>query len=1443
MERRIAAILASDMVGYSRLIELDETGTLERQKRHRLELIDPLFEQFNGKIIKLTGDGIIAEFGSVVEAVQCAVTAQKEMAAREADIPEDRKIQYRIAINLGDVVFDDGDVYGDGVNIAARLESLAEPGGVVVSGPVHDLLKSQVEVGYKPMGEQQLKNIATPVRVFQVVEQSEAPRSPTLKKSNRLLTGALAILALGLLGFTAWYFSRPEFTPANPDKLAFEIPDKPSIAVAPFQNAADKTWLSEGIAQAVVFELARSPEMVVVSANAVGSMKDQTPAEISETFGVRYVVSGFVQEQSGRIKVSAQLIDATTGRVLWADQWDRETEDLLAIQDEIAATIQEELEIKLTLGEQARSWRDFLGSAENMRDFVEGRVAFQHFSPEGHENAKEAWTRLYERDPDVPGAKLVIGWLHWQKISLNLSENPSEDYKLAHQMADAEIAAGGNGHAYAFKSTLLLYQGKHDEAIDAANEALRITPGDADVLNLTGSVLFLSGLVEEGINRMTRGSRLEPSAPSWVYTRLAEAYLADKRYEDARGIAESILKNEHIEAFAKPRALTLLAAVAVSENRPQQAEGYVKRLLEAYPKASVEELVRLRTYYRDQEYVNWLASTLRKAGLPDVTPANPDRVAFSIPEKPSIAVTPFTNATSDPEVEWLSIGLSDSVISALTSSPDMIVISRNQLAEMTGLLPGQISETYGVRYVLDGTVQAKDERLRVSARLTDALEGRTLWADRWDRDIDDVFAIQDEIAEAILEELQVKLTLGEQTRSWRSEFGTPENMRDMIRGRVAFQTFRPEDHALVSRLWRGIHDRNPELPAVINLQGWLRWHKVITGMSSDPRADLIEAQKWAQKALDAGGFGHPHALYATASHALGEEQKAIEYAEMAIAADPGEADVLFVAGWILSHRGKPSRGIELLRSGMRLEPDFPDWVATSLLSALVQSGQWHEARLVADAILASQSEAVLAVPLTLFELAAIETWKGNSNEARQLMTRALERMPHANRQSVAQDPRFGLIYKSDQEYVSKWLDALVSAGLPAAAPASPEKMLYDLPDGPSIALLPFESVPKDDDTGYLADSFVGSLITELSFFPDLTVIARGSSFKFRDKNAPTAEISEALGVRYIVQGQLAKQASELRIDVQLIDALTGQYVWTKRYTRPAGDFYKLQDELITDIAREIGGRGDGGVFRAERRRIETISNDELSAIEMFEKSSQAWFKFTEEGNEKSLQVATEMIQRFPQYSRGYAAASYNHMGRIWLNYSADREADLAKCFENADKAIALDAQDYHSHWAKAFCHAIANEHAAAMAEFTLAYQLNPHDIMLRRSYATQVLVPQGEYEDALEVLVASLRLSPGQNVMTNTTVSSIYFILEDYGSAVEYGQREQMRSVANIGWLVAAYWLNGQEERARDTVAELLKKNPDYTSDVFEETRLYAPKEAIARASAALVAAGLPEGP
>jgi len=623
LERRIAAILASDMVGYSRLVELDEAGTLTRQKKLRLELIDPQIERFHGRIVKLTGDGLIAEFGSVVEAVQAAVTVQQEMAAREADVPEDRRIRYRIAVHLGDVVFDDGDVYGDGVNVAARLEGLAQPGGVVVSGAVYDMLKSQVDVGYRSLGEKQLKNIATPVRVYQVTDTREVPQLQTRRRWRMPLVAA--VIALALFSGFGWWSIRSDITPARPEELAFSVPEKPSIAVAPFANVTGNDeikWLSTGLSANVISALSSSPDMVVISQNALSDMTGVEPGKIAERYGVRYVLDGTVQSDAQRLRVSARLADAIAGRILWSQKWDRSLDDVFAIQDEIADAILEELQVRLTIGEQARSWRVDTGSVENMRALIEGRVAFQTFTPDGHEVVSRLWGGIYERNPDLPMSMGLKGWLHWHKVMVRLSTDPVADLTAAQDWAQMAIDAGLGGNPHVLYATASNYLLQPEKALAYAEEGLRAAPGEADVVQVAGFVYSLNGRLEEGINLMEQGMRLEPDYPDWLAGAMVNALLKAGRLDDARGLAVDMLDNNVRDVNAKFTALISLVVLSAWQDKPGEARRYMGKLLAFRPGVTVAEMREKPRYgsfgtsEEDIEFGRRYVSALAEAGMP-----------------------------------------------------------------------------------------------------------------------------------------------------------------------------------------------------------------------------------------------------------------------------------------------------------------------------------------------------------------------------------------------------------------------------------------------------------------------------------------------------------------------------------------------------------------------------------------------------------------------------------------------------------------------------------------------------------------------------------------------------------------------------------------------------------------------------------------------------------
>lgn len=620
MERRISAILVADMVGFSRLTELDEPGTLARQKRHRLDLIDPTIKQFHGNIVKLTGDGMIAEFGSVVEAVQCAVSIQSEMEVREKDQPEDRRIWYRIAVNLGDVVFDDGDIYGDGVNIAARLEALAEPGGVVVSGTAYDLLKSHVDVGYLSMGEKQLKNISAPVRVYQITKNQNAPTMQT-RRRYRIAVPLLAAMLIVAGGLIWWWQLQPDFTPADPGNFAFALPEKPSIAVAPFADLTGdpgQSRLAEGFSASLISSLTTSPDLVVISMNSLSDMQGASVGEIAERYAVRYVLKGTLQSEQGALRISAQLLDAIDGRLIWADRWDRSAENIFNVQDEISYQIFEELQVQLTLGEEVRTMHDKLGSPENFRDWLRGREAYAEWTRESNETASRIWGAIYDRDPNLAGPNELMGQLYFQKFALGMGGDPTAMMRRSRRYIERAIEIGTDGQAYAYLALLQYYSQQPLESYANAEKALELNPGDPFVLMHAGHVFAVGSQLDRGIELMQRGLRLQPYHPPSFVGDLALSLFQANRIDEAQEIALGVVKSNPNDVRTILKCLGVLTVIAVEQGNMEQARAYVARMLETNSKASRSYFLQrfgMMTYY-DQAGIHRYLTTLQKAGLP-----------------------------------------------------------------------------------------------------------------------------------------------------------------------------------------------------------------------------------------------------------------------------------------------------------------------------------------------------------------------------------------------------------------------------------------------------------------------------------------------------------------------------------------------------------------------------------------------------------------------------------------------------------------------------------------------------------------------------------------------------------------------------------------------------------------------------------------------------------
>jgi adenylate cyclase len=619
MERRIAAILVGDMVGYSRLIELDEANTLARQRKHMLELIDPTIERMNGRIVKLTGDGMIAEFGSVVEAVQCAVAIQKEMLAREEDQTEDRRIQYRIAINLGDVVFEDDDVFGDGVNIAARLEALAEPGGIVVSGTAFDLLKNHVDVGYLPLGEKKLKNIATPVRVYQVTEELTPLQAP-VKGNRRVSLIAASAIALVLLLAIGWWWTQPDVEPASPKEFALELPDKPSVAVMPFVNMTGEEadgYLADGFVDLLITELSLLPDLFVIARNSSFSFrnKDARTKEISETLGVRYIVEGSFRRTGEQLQVSVQLVDALAGNVLWSDRYDRPASGFYNLQQDLIVDLVREIGGRnsggIFLAERQRVKNISNTDLSAVELWEKATQAFLKYTKDGNEQNRKIAEELILIAPDHPRGYDALGWYHLGRLFIGYSTDNASDINSCIELANKAIALDELDYMGHFLSGYCnAFAGKSTEAAAAIQRAFNLNPSDVLVIKEYAKfILVRDKKYTEAIEMLEGLLRLSPGQQRGTASDIGVIYIMVGDFEKAVEFQQSEVRQG---ASYKAR----LAASMWLNGQKDEARTGVSEILQVNPDYTANTVI-YGMIWVPEETKRLVADALVAAGLPE----------------------------------------------------------------------------------------------------------------------------------------------------------------------------------------------------------------------------------------------------------------------------------------------------------------------------------------------------------------------------------------------------------------------------------------------------------------------------------------------------------------------------------------------------------------------------------------------------------------------------------------------------------------------------------------------------------------------------------------------------------------------------------------------------------------------------------------------------------
>ncbi|WP_120632072.1 adenylate/guanylate cyclase domain-containing protein [Ruegeria sp. EL01] len=622
MERRLAAILSADVVGYSRLIRNNEAGTLATVKTHRERLFEPIVAARNGRIVKVMGDGLLIEFASAVEAVRCAVDMQHYVGIGNADVRQDERVRYRIGLNVGDIVVDQGDIHGDGVNVAARIESLADPDGIYMSANVFEQVKTKLDLTIQDLGTHEVKNISEPVHVFSLALDDKAativsPITPVAKKSGKSVPVIAASVAAALVvGTAAWW--QPWSSALSPDaeEQAAPVSGKPSIAVMAFDNLNNdpsQNYLSDGLSENILTALSRFSDFFVVARNSTFSYKDN-PADIQQVaqeLGVRYIVEGGVQIAGDRLRVTSQLIDATTGQNIWADSYDRDRQDIFSVQDEITRTVASLLSTNIDLAEYSRLKHrptESLGAYELRKRAQEEWFTF---TKDGNIRAEELSAKAIALDPSYAGAYVENAWAHINGYRWGWTNTLTRDASLvrAFEMARKAIELDPfnfKGHWVLANATT--QSGNLERAAALYDKAISLNPNSASVLADSIDPLVYGGNAPEAVERMKLAIRLNPHHQDWYLWNLGWAQYFAEDYEAAKASIEQM--NEIPDGLKRTYAPVLHRLGLVSE-----AQMVIDEFLIANPDFTIQE-AKSAPFESEAYLTRWL-DDLQRLGVPD----------------------------------------------------------------------------------------------------------------------------------------------------------------------------------------------------------------------------------------------------------------------------------------------------------------------------------------------------------------------------------------------------------------------------------------------------------------------------------------------------------------------------------------------------------------------------------------------------------------------------------------------------------------------------------------------------------------------------------------------------------------------------------------------------------------------------------------------------------
>jgi adenylate cyclase len=621
VKRKLTAILSADVKGYSRLMSEDEVGTIQTLNAYK-EVMAGLIQHHHGRVVDAPGDNVLAEFGSVVDAVEGAVEIQKELKTRNAELPENRRMEFRIGVNLGDVVEDREQILGDGVNIAARLESLSEAGGICISGTAFDQVENKLSLGYEYLGEQTVKNIAKPVRIYRVLMGPEAVGKVLGEKKTKprqwqktvFIVVAVVIVAFASVALWSLYFRpAPQQDVASKEKMALPLPDKPSIAVLPFVNMSEdpkQEYFSDGLTEEIITALSKLPRVFVIARNSSFTYKGKAVdvKQVGRELGVRYVLEGSVRREGNRIRITAQFIDATTGNHVFSERYDRELKEIFATQDDIAIKILTAVRVAFNDAEWARLQARGVSNVEAYFKLLQAREFSEKVNKESNLRARRLAEEALALDPRSSEAYAMLAYIHFWDVSLGSSTSPEESTAQGIAMAKKAIALDDNPRAHNVLGLLYVNKRDYDKAVEETERAASIDPG---YLTGYGSALMHAGRYPEAVSAFEKLLRLNPvNPPSMCLNNLARTYALMGKYDEAVRLYKKLLQ-------AQPDHQPGNAGLTITYSmmgRMEDARAQAAELLRVNPKFSSGQFEKTLRY-KDPEVVERMVAALRKAGL------------------------------------------------------------------------------------------------------------------------------------------------------------------------------------------------------------------------------------------------------------------------------------------------------------------------------------------------------------------------------------------------------------------------------------------------------------------------------------------------------------------------------------------------------------------------------------------------------------------------------------------------------------------------------------------------------------------------------------------------------------------------------------------------------------------------------------------------------------